>query len=238
MKLLGSILTRPVWPCLLLLVLLAAPAYGQDARIQMGQLDHFSDVADKVISVEVNESLIQLALHALNPQRSVNEAKIKDILSGLKGIYVKRFEFEKEGSYTAADAESIRSQLNGPGWSKIANVRSKREGNYDVVIMSEGSIIRGLAVLAAEPRALTVVNIVGPIDIAKLRDLEGNFGIPKFGLEQMSNMGVTIKDNRKDKTPEMEPDDKQPDPAVDVTVDKRVEKKPPKLIRPEKQPLE
>jgi hypothetical protein len=237
MKLLNSILTRWAAPGLLLLILAAAPAYGQDARIQMGQLDRFSDSADKVISVEVNEALINLALHALNPNRSVNEAKIKEVLSGLKGIYVKRFEFEKEDGYTAADAEYIRSQLNGPGWSKIANVRSKREGNYDVVIMSEGSIIRGLAVLAAEPRALTVVNIVGPIDIAKLRDLEGNFGIPKFGLEQMSNMGVTIKDNRKEKTPEQEPDDKRPD-TTDVTTEKRVEKKPPKLIRPEKQPQE
>jgi hypothetical protein len=52
-------------------------------------------------------------------------------------------------------------------------------------------------VLAAEPRALTVVNVVGAIDLAKLRDLEGNFGIPKFGLEQMP--GVTVQDNRKDK---------------------------------------
>lgn len=238
MKLLNSILMRSVTPGLLFLMLAALPAYGQDARIQMGQLDRFNDDADKVISVEVNESLIQLALSALKAERSVNEGKIKEILSGLKGIYVKRFEFEKEGSYTAADVEYIRSQLSGPGWAKIANVRSKRAGNYDVVIMSEGSVIRGLAVLAAEPRALTVVNIIGPIDIAKLRDLEGNFGIPKFGLEQMSNMGVTYKDNRKDKTPDPEPNEKQPDPAVDVTVEKRVEKKPPKLIRPEKQPLE
>jgi hypothetical protein len=237
MKLLNSILIRAVGPCLLLLALAALPAYGQDARIQMGQLDRFTDSADKVISVEVNESLIQLALSALKPERSVNEAKVKEILSGLKGIYVKRFEFEKEGAYAIADVEYIRSQLDTPGWTKIANVRSKRQGNYDVVIMNEGSVIRGLAVLAAEPRALTVVNIVGPIDIAKLRDLEGNFGIPRFGLEQMSNMGVTIKDNRKDKSPDPEPNEKQPDDPT-VTTEKRVEKKPPKLIRPEKQPLE
>lgn len=237
MKLLNSILTRLAAPGLLLLVLAATPAYGQEAKIEMGQLDRFSDTADKVISVEVSESIIKLAISALNPNRSVNEAKIKDILSGLKGIYVKRFEFEKEGAYTLADAESIRAQLSAPGWSRIANVRSKREGNYDVVIMSEGSVIRGLAVLAAEPRALTVVNIVGPIDLAKLRELEGKFGIPQFGIEQMSGMGVTIKDNRKDKTPETEPNDKQPG-SPDVITEKRVEKKPPKLIRPEKSPVE
>src|SRR5918912_1747033 len=196
MNLLTRRLTKLMLPGLLLLVL-AAQASAQDPRIQMGQLDRFADMADKVISVDVNESLIKLAMSALRESRSPNEAKIKDILSGLKGVYVKRFEFDKEGAYSAADVEYIRSQFNGPGWEHIANVRSKREGNYDVVMMYEGSIVKGLGVLAAEPRALTVVNVIGAIDLAKLRDLEGNFGIPKFGLEQMP--GVTVQDNRKDK---------------------------------------
>ncbi|HJQ22540.1 MAG TPA: DUF4252 domain-containing protein [Blastocatellia bacterium] len=178
-------------------LLLAATAGAQDARIQMSQLDRFNDMADKVISVDVSESLIRLAMSALSDKRTPNEAKIKDILSGLKGVYVKRFEFDKEGAYSVADVDYIRAQFNGPGWEHIANVRSKREGSYDVVMMYEGSIVKGLGVLAAEPRALTVVNVVGAIDLAKLRDLEGNFGIPKFGLEQMP--GVTVQDNRKDK---------------------------------------
>jgi hypothetical protein len=197
----------------LLLVALAATASAQDARIQMSQLERFSDLADKVISVDVSESLINLAKSALNPKRSANEAKIIDIISGLKGVYVKRFEFDKEGAYAAADVEYIRSQMSGPGWERIANVRSKREGSYDVVMMYEGSIIKGLAVLAAEPRALTVVNVVGAIDLAKLRDLEGTFGIPKFGLEQIP--GVTVQDNHKDKQPPGElkkPQDEQKKP--------------------------
>jgi hypothetical protein len=185
----------------LLLLVLAAQASAQDPRIQMGQLDRFADMADKVISVDVNESLIKLAMSALRESRSPNEAKIKDILSGLKGVYVKRFEFDKEGAYAASDVDYIRSQFNGPGWERIANVRSKREGSYDVVMMYEGSVIKGLAVLAAEPRALTVVNVIGTIDVAKLRDLEGNFGIPKFGLEQMP--GVTVQENRKEKPDEL-----------------------------------
>jgi len=193
-------------------LLLAATAGAQDAHIQMSQLDRFNDMADKVISVDVGESLIRLAMSALNPNRSPNEAKIKDILSGLKGVYVKRFEFDKEGAYTAADVEYIRSQFNGPGWEHIANVRSKREGSYDVVMMYEGSIVKGLGVLAAEPRALTVVNVIGAIDLAKLRDLEGNFGIPKFGIEQMP--GVTVQDNRKDKPAQdaKKPQDEQKKP--------------------------
>src|SRR2546423_7877907 len=194
-------------------LLLAASAGAQDARIQMSQLDRFNDMADKVISIDVGESLIKLAMSALSEKRTPNEAKIKDILSGLKGVYVKRFEFDKEGAYTAGDVDYIRSQFNGPGWEHIANVRSKREGSYDVVMMYEGSVIKGLGVLAAEPRSLTVVNVIGAIDLTKLRDLEGNFGIPKFGLEQMP--GVTVQDNRKDKQPRddaKKPQDEQKKP--------------------------
>jgi Domain of unknown function (DUF4252) len=211
----------------------AATAQAQDpAKIDMSHLDKFADRADKVIDVTVDGQLLRLAASFLNEKRSPDEGKIKELILGLKGVFVKRFEFEKEGEYTMGDVESIRSQLNAPGWSRVANVRSKREGNYDVVIMSEGSVIRGLAVLAAEAKAFTVVNIVGPIDLAKLSELEGKFGIPHFGLEQIP--GVVVTEKKKEKNPEPE---KQPDQqSVDAT--KRIEKKPPVLIRQEKPPTE
>ena len=236
MNLLASF-KRTVWS-VLLVAAFAAAASAQDQRIQMGQLDRFADVADKVIDVTVDEGLIKLAMSALSDKRSPDEAKIKEILSGLKGVYVKRFEFEKEGQFTSSDLESIRAQLNAPGWTRIANVRSKREGSFDVVMMYEGSIVKGIAVLAAEPRALTVVNVVGTIDIAKFRDLEGKFGIPSFGLEQMTGMGVTVKDNRKDKTSPPDNDPSRPHEDPDAPAPKRPEKKPPQLIRTEKPPME
>jgi hypothetical protein len=186
-------------------------------------LERFADRADKVISVTVDEQILRLAASFLS-EKKPDEAKIKELILGLKGVFVKRFEFEKEGEYTMADVDSIRNQLNAPGWSNVANVRSKREGNYDVSIMSEGSVIKGLAVLAAEARAFTVVNVVGPIDLAKLAELEGKFGIPHFGLEQIP--GVTVK--------EKERKDRAPDPQQQPDAEKRPEKKPPTLIRPDK----
>ena len=227
MKLLITKLTGALALCSLLM-LSAAPVYAQDpAKIDMSHLDRFADRADKVIDVTVDAQLLRLAASILNEKRSPDEGKIKELILGLKGVFVKRFEFEKEGEYTMADVESIRSQLNGPGWSRVANVRSKREGNYDVALMSEGSVIKGLAVLAAEARAFTVVNIVGPIDLAKLSELEGKFGIPHFGLEQLP--GVTVTEKKKDKEP-----DKQEPQTNDAG--KRTEKKPPTLIRAEKPP--
>jgi uncharacterized protein DUF4252 len=229
MKLLFTKTMRAAAICSALSVFAAAPAYAQsNAKIDMSHLDKFAERADKVINVTVDEQLLRLAASFLNDKKP-DEAKIKELILGLKGVFVKRFEFEKEGEFTLADVDSIRSQLTAPGWSNVANVRSKREGNYDVALMSEGSIIKGLAVLAAESKAFTVVNIVGPIDLAKLAELEGKFGIPHFGLEQIP--GVNVTDRKKDKNPEP---DKQQEPQ---TI-KRIEKKPPTLVREVKPPTE
>src|SRR5882724_11972640 len=115
-----------------------------------------------------------------------DEKEIKAVISGLKGIYVKNFEFEKEGEYTTADVDSIRSQLRGSAWTKIVGVVSKREGNIEVYLMMTNGEISGLAVLSVAPKELTVVNIIGPVDIAKLATLEDQFGIPDLGIERPS----------------------------------------------------
>ena len=60
-------------------------------------------------------------------------------------------------------------------------VDSKRERELvEIYSWREGNEPGGLAILVAEPMELTVVNIVGPFDLAKLGALQGNFGIPRL----------------------------------------------------------
>jgi hypothetical protein len=51
-------------------------------------------------------------------------------------------------------------------------------------LLFNGDQIGGLAVLVAEEKELTVVNIVGPVDLDKLAKLEGQFGVPELGIEK------------------------------------------------------
>ena len=115
--------------------------------------------------------------------KDVEEKEIKELVAGIKGIYVRRFEFEADGQYSAADVESIRSQLRGPSWSRMVNVTSKKDGGLEVYLSFLGEQVNGLAVLATDDREFTVVNIVGPIDLEKLNKLEGQFGVPELGIE-------------------------------------------------------
>jgi len=64
------------------------------------------------------------------------------------------------------------------------NVSSKKEGSVEVYLMQTGNQITGLALLATDPKEITVVNIVGPVDLDKLVQLEGQFGIPELEIER------------------------------------------------------
>ena len=186
-----------------LAVLAAIPVSAQQGKLNIDHLEKLASRASQTVDVTVDQKLLTLAWKFLREERSPDEKLVKDIVKDLKGVFVKRFVFEKENEYTEADVETIRSQLNAPAWTKIVGVRSKREGmNVDVHIMTEESLIRGLAVLIAEPKALTVVNIVGPLDVEKLSQLGGKFGIPILDLEQM---GKTTTTKSKDKEKETKP---------------------------------
>ena len=165
-----------------LLVLGAATAMAQNPRIQTSQLDALASKASETVDVNIDESLIALTAKFLS-SKDDDEKKVKEIVNGLKGIYVKSFEFEAEGQYSEADLESIRSQLRNPAWSRIIKARSKKDGSIEVYLMHTGGQISGLAVLATELKEITVINLVGPVDLDKLTRLEGEFGIPELGLE-------------------------------------------------------
>lgn len=58
----------------------------------------------------------------------------------------------------------------------MVHVEEKKSGETTgIYVMEEGGQIVGMAVVAAEPKELTVVNLVGPIDFSQLGNL-GNLG--------------------------------------------------------------
>ncbi len=89
-----------------------------------------------------------------------------------------RFRVRRPGAYTDADVEAVRKQVAREGWSRIVGVRAKGE-LAEIYLWKEGGTNGGLVVIAAEANELTVVNIVGNVDLASLAALGPM--IPKFG---------------------------------------------------------
>ena len=167
---------------LILLPASAAAARGQDVKIP-ANVERLAAKAVETVNVTVDGALLQLAGKFLS-STDPDQKQIKTLLGNLKGIYVRSFKFENEGEYSEADVESVRSQLRGQEWARIVNVTSKKGGdNVDVAYKMDKGKIAGLVVIAAEPKEFTIVNIVGPIDLAQLSSLGGQFGIPKVDLK-------------------------------------------------------
>lgn len=192
--------------CLIACFLFAGQcACAQSAKLEINHLDALADKATEVVDVTLDGPLLQLAAKFMNNEHDPEEAAAKDMIQHLKGIYVKNFEFDKEGEYSQADVEEIRKQLHTNTWKRTVEVRSKRGGeNAEIYLMpgpgTGAEAIQGLAIISAEPKELTVVNIVGPIDLDKLAELDGQMGMPRMGLERTGKGREETKEAHHDKT--------------------------------------
>lgn len=164
---------------------LSIPAWGQNPRLEISHLDKLASKASEVVDVTLDEPMMKLASKFMAADEDSDDAEARELIKDLKGVYVKSFEFDKEGEYSQADLDAIRSQLTASSWSKVVGVVEKRSGEISEVYMMTEPVnkkVLGIAILVAEPKELTVVNIVGPIDMEKLSSLEGKMGIPKIDL--------------------------------------------------------
>jgi len=159
---------------------LAVPASAQDpARLLLPNLDALAKRAADTVDVTLDSSLLQLAASFMTGD-DADEAAVKELIRGLKGIYVKSYEFDADGGYSLADLDGVRAQLGRGSWTRLVSVTSSKErSSSEVYAWMDQGVSNGLAIISAEPRELTIVNIVGRIDLEKLRRLEGQFGIPK-----------------------------------------------------------
>jgi hypothetical protein len=141
-----------------------------------GSFEKLAAKAKETVNVSLDSAMLQLAGNFLSSNRS-NEAKAKEITKGLKGLYVRSFEFEREDQYSDADLAPIRAQLTSArGWSKIVDVNDKSD-RAEVYAKKDGERLVGLTVIAAEKRELTVVYVDGPIDLAQLSGMM-NLNLP------------------------------------------------------------
>lgn len=159
------------------------PLCGQDIKLP-ATFDKLAEKASDHVEVNLDGNLLQFAGKFLSSS-DPDEARAKALIVGLKSILVRNFEFDKTGQYTDADLEPLRSQLRAPGWSKIIGFVSKRDGdNAEIYTKGDGDKISGLVILAAEPKELTIVQIIGTISLDQLSDLGGQFGIPKVKIDK------------------------------------------------------
>jgi hypothetical protein len=164
------------------IVLLALCLAGVDAAAQQLKLnlDALAAKASNKVDISLTSQTLQFAARFLGEKDS-DEAKVKKLIQGLDGIYLRSYEFNKDGAWSPADLEGVRAQLKGTEWSRIVGVDSAEDGETaEVHVRYENKKMTGIAILVAGPREVTVVNIVGTVDLDSIAELSGHFGVPRL----------------------------------------------------------
>jgi len=188
----------------LLALFIALPvvaANAQDARLRLDHLDGLEAHARDVVEVNIDGKLLDLAKRVTLKVNDENAKKVGAAISGLKGIYVRVYRFAQDNEYSVGDVDAIRSQLNSPGWEKLADVRSKKNNQkIDVYTMFTGDLMSGVAVVISDSKSIAVVNMIGPIDLEMLAELGGKLSIPDMDID------IDVEHKSKDQKPK---DDKE-----------------------------
>jgi hypothetical protein len=158
-------------------------AAAPPAPIRLPDFELLTKKATESVTISLDTDTLSIAAGFLNPN-DPEDAAAKELIKGLKGIYVRNFTFDDD-DYSDAQLQnelaSLRMQLKEPGWQQLLAVRNNREQTSSEIYLSvDQGHTNGLVIIDSEPREFTVVNIVGEIDLDKLHHLEGRFGIPKL----------------------------------------------------------
>lgn len=157
-------------------------------QLRITGLDGLASKAKESANITLDSSLLQIAAGFLAGNgKDKDQAKVKELLSGLKAITVRTFEFSEPGQYKMEDLEPIRAQLRTPGWSRIISSQSKDEMS-EIYTRTEQGKIAGFAIISAEPKELSIVAIEGSIDLNDLSKLHG-LGVPTIPVPKQEKKG-------------------------------------------------
>lgn len=163
-----------------MMVVLCSGLWAQSGAQLKMDLDHLEKKADEVVKVNLEGESLGLGQKLLAVRDGVT-SPVKELVKGLKGIYMRRFWFRSKDSYEREDADGIRKQMSGPGWVPMIDVRKKPDG-LTVYSYMENEKVAGVTVLSEQAQEFTVVNIVGPVDLETLINLGNQLGLPPMKI--------------------------------------------------------
>jgi hypothetical protein len=171
-----------------LICVVGVRAQGQQTmtgRLRLESIEKLAPKAAEAVNIEIDGILIKFAGSILSDE-DADERAVKELVTGLRGVYVRSYEFKSAGEFAEADVAALREQLRAPGWTRVMDVKSKRLdfGDAEVYLATAGGRVEGFALLVVEPRELTVVNIVGALDLDKIRRLGENLNLPRVTIKR------------------------------------------------------
>jgi Domain of unknown function (DUF4252) len=199
---------------LLLTAILAAPALAQNSPLLIPpQLEKdLAARASDVTEVTLNKNMLAFAAQFMHGKDD-DEAATRHLIEGLDSIYVRDYEFDKDGQFSPDQLEQLRRSFQTPEWSAIVHEQERRSGeSSDILVKMVNGENRGIFVLSVEPRDISIVLILGPIRLDQLASLHGIGGLRGLGdIDRTIRTHDRERGKDKDKEKDKQKDKKETD---------------------------
>jgi len=145
--------------------------------------------ASDVTEVTLGKNMLAFAAKFMNG-KDKDDAAARQLIEGLDGVYVRDYEFDKEGQYSMDELKQLRASFQSPEWSSIVHTRERGSGETtDIMVKMVNGESRGMFILSAEPKELSIVLILGPIRMDQLGQLKGLGGLGALGNFEKDSQG-------------------------------------------------
>jgi hypothetical protein len=137
--------------------------------------------ASDVTEVTLGKNMLAFAAKIMNGKDD-DDVETRKLIEGLDGIYVREYEFDKEGQFSADEVDQLRKYFETSEWSSIVKERQHKTGeSTDVMVKLVNGESHGMFILNVEPKELTIVLILGPVHMDDLSKLKGLSGLGALG---------------------------------------------------------
>lgn len=154
---------------------LALPTLAQAAQLPDSQPieKELSARASHVNEITLGKDKLNLASSFMNGH---GDAATSKLIAGLEGIYVRNYEFDKAGEYSADQVEQLRKTFETSEWTPVVRDQDRKTGELsEIMVRQVNGKPGGLFILDVEPKEISIVLILGPV-----------------GMEAMSKLGNII----------------------------------------------
>ena len=185
---------------ILTMAALAGPALAQTAQLPAPSPieKELTARASDVTEVTLGKNMLAFAAKVMNGKDD-DDAEVRHLIEGLQGIYVREYEFEKEGEYSAEEIEQLRKYYETSEWTPMVHEHNKKTGETsDVMVKLVNGESNGMFILDVEPKEVSIVLILGTIHMDDLGKLKGISGLSALGDLDLNGDGKD-KDKEKNK---------------------------------------
>ncbi len=158
------------------------PSPAQSGQLTLPDFRELETKASESTVVTVGPWLLHFASHFAD-RHDPDGAATRRVLANITSITVHSYEFDSDFVYSQSDVDAVRAQLRAPNWNRLAQVRGKDRNKVDVYVSMDNDKTTGLALISAEPRELTIVNVVGSISPEDLQRLCAHLDVPGLRVD-------------------------------------------------------